>query len=86
MFISPKFCILGAFENMCRVGPCYFNILSSMSADYGGIYLDNDVIAVKSFDNMRVYKLAMSIESSGAIASGIIVSIILLLADSIQLL
>ena len=45
-------------------------------AAFGGIYLDGDTIAVKSFDDMRVYELVMCREDIGKISNGIMVSII----------
>ena len=42
--------------------------------DYGGMYFDNDVILLKSWDDIRVYPLSMGRATNGAISNGLMVS------------
>ncbi|CAH1796200.1 unnamed protein product [Owenia fusiformis] len=42
--------------------------------EYGGIYLDTDVIVVKTFDPLRKYNTSMSKENDKQLGSGVIVS------------
>ena len=44
------------------------------STEFGGIYLDRDVLPVKSFDPLRVYDLVLGRELPGSLANGIIVA------------
>ena len=42
-----------------------------MITDYGGIYLDHDVIVVKSFDTLRKYDFTIGRESSNSLNNGV---------------
>ena len=41
---------------------------------YGGIYMDLDMIILKSFDPLRVYDVTMGLESPGFLANGMIIA------------
>ncbi len=43
-------------------------------SDFGGIYLDNDVLVVASFDPLRNYDFTLDVEEMRALANGVIVS------------
>ena len=51
------------------------NVKGFLSSDFGGIYFDNDAIALQSFDDMRVHELALGRETGGALSNGIMVSV-----------
>lgn len=46
-------------------------------SDYGGMYFDNDVIVVKSFDDMRIHQLALGRETKLAVSNGIMVGVMI---------
>ena len=48
---------------------CYIPV-----SDYGGMYFDNDVILLKSWDDIRVYPLSMGRVTRSAISNGLMVS------------
>ena len=42
-------------------------------SDIGGLYFDNDVIVLKSFDDMRIYPMALGRATKYAVSNGIMV-------------
>ena len=52
----------------------FFNIIKLYVSDFGGIYLDTDVLVVKSFEPLRKYNLTLARESRIKLANGIILA------------
>lgn len=72
---EPEKCrLLTTFINVCKDVRLVPNVLSStclVTSDYGGIYLDHDVIVVKSFDAMRSHDFTMGRPVSYALNNGV---------------
>ena len=49
-------------------------IVCTLFTDFGGIYLDNDVLVVASFDPLRKYDLTVGRETSVLLTSGVIIA------------
>jgi len=49
-------------------------ILHFLISEFGGMYFDNDLIVLKSFDDLRLFPLALGRENEEKVSNGIIVS------------
>lgn len=54
-----------------QVNPLHLFILK---LDFGGIYLDSDVLALQSFDPLRQYEMVLGREQPEALCNGIIIA------------
>ena len=68
------------YKNLYLVLNPYHNVMklsqNSYFTEFGGIYFDNDVIVLKSFDDMRIHQIAMGRAMPSAISNGIIVCVL----------
>jgi len=71
-----KFVHFHTQEISCETTSSHFNIIYVLIyfiVDYGGIYLDHDVVVVKSFDTLRKYDFTMGREISFSLNNGIMI-------------